>query len=101
LSQGLIAAPSITHIIDTPVAQRRGWSAVVSMHRLLERIGHVSGPMLVGAALAAAGGDPIVIGLIGLLTIAAGILFVLIAKRPRLTSAASTDDTVLMTSSGD
>jgi hypothetical protein len=80
VSQGLIAAPSISHIVDTQIAQTRGWAAVVSMHRFLERTGHVSGPLVMGWGVAATYGGGFAIGVVGLVTIAGGTLFIATVK---------------------
>jgi predicted MFS family arabinose efflux permease len=87
VSQGLIAAPSITHIVDTPIAERRGWGAVVSMHRLLERAGHVSGPLVMGWGLAATSGGGLTVGAVGLVTIAGGTLFIATVRHHKIKEA--------------
>jgi MFS family permease len=87
VSQGLIAAPSITHIVDTPIAERRGWAAVVSMHRLLERAGHVSGPLVMGWGLAATSGGGLTVGAVGLVTIAGGTLFIATVRHHKIKEA--------------
>jgi MFS family permease len=74
-SQGMLAAPVITYVAGTAAAARHGPVGVVAIYRLLERIGHISGPVVVGAVLAAWGGDPAAILLFGLLSLLAGLLF--------------------------
>ncbi|HYE01053.1 MAG TPA: MFS transporter [Alphaproteobacteria bacterium] len=81
IAQGLVAAPIITEITDTLVAQRRGRAAVSSIYRLLERVGHISGPAAVGRLLAATGGNPLVIGAIGIVSIVGGSAYAITAGR--------------------
>jgi MFS family permease len=75
VSQGMLAAPAITYAGDTQVAQQRGRGAIVAIYRLLERAGHISGPLVVGALLTAVHGTPLAIGLIGLVSLGAALLF--------------------------
>ena len=75
ISQGMLAAPAITYAGDTRVAQHRGRGAIIAIYRLLERTGHISGPLVVGALLTAAQGMPAAIGLVGLVSLAAALLF--------------------------
>jgi MFS family permease len=77
-SQGMLAAPAISYVAETRVAQRRGRPGVVAIYRLLERIGHISGPVVVGAVLAAMDGNPLAIGVFGLVAIAAAVIFALV-----------------------
>ncbi len=80
-SQGMLAAPAITYVGETGVAHRRGRPGVVAVYRLLERIGHISGPLAVGALLTAAGGDPIAISGVAVLSVVAGSVFALAGRR--------------------
>jgi len=52
LAHGLINAPVVTHVAATEVARRAGAAPVTATYRLLERIGHVAGPAIVGQLLA-------------------------------------------------
>jgi predicted MFS family arabinose efflux permease len=96
VSQGLIAAPSISHIVDTQIAERRGWAAVVSMHRLLERAGHVSGPLVMGWGMAATSGGGLSVGLVGVATISAGTLFIATVRHRRIKEASGGEDSADM-----
>ncbi len=51
LAHGLINAPIITHVANTQTANELGQSSTASLYRLLERIGHISGPTIVGYLL--------------------------------------------------
>jgi hypothetical protein len=96
VSQGLIAAPSISHIVDTQIAERRGWAAVVSMHRLLERAGHVSGPLVMGWGMAATSGGGLSVGLVGVATMSAGTLFIATVRHRRIKEASGGEDSADM-----
>ena len=74
------------------MAQRRGRAAIVAIYRLLERAGHICGPVLVGALLAASHGAPLAIGVVGLVSLAAGLLFWISGgtRRPEPEAAAGT-----------
>lgn len=52
LAHGLINAPVVTHVASTEVARRAGAAPATATYRLLERIGHVAGPAIVGQLLA-------------------------------------------------
>jgi MFS family permease len=55
LAHGLINAPVITHVADSPVAARLGASSVAANYRFVERIGHVTGPLIVSVLFATFG----------------------------------------------
>ncbi len=55
LAHGLINAPVITHVADAPVAARLGATPVAAMYRFVERIGHVTGPVIMSFLFAAFG----------------------------------------------
>lgn len=56
LAHGCVNAPIVSHIGDTDAAEKLGRPAATAIYRLMERIGHVAGPMLVGFVFTAAGG---------------------------------------------
>ncbi|MFO1056023.1 MAG: MFS transporter [Dongiaceae bacterium] len=89
VSQGMLAAPVITYVAGTAAAARDGPAGVVAIYRLLERVGHICGPVVVGAVLAAWGGDPASILIFGLLSLVAGLLFLALGgPRPAALSGA-------------
>ena len=55
IAHGLINAPVITHVADSPISMRLGASAVAANYRFVERIGHVTGPVIVSVLFAAFG----------------------------------------------
>ncbi len=75
LAHGCINAPVVTHVADLPVAIRLGPLRVATTYRLLERMGHVSGPPLVGWVMAVCATDSQAIGWIAGITGFFGILF--------------------------
>lgn len=75
LSHGLIHAPIMTHISETAVAKKFGSSFVSSLYRLLERVGHISGPYFVGVLLIYNDNAIISLSIIGLIVVILSILF--------------------------
>ncbi|MEM8858049.1 MAG: MFS transporter [Chloroflexota bacterium] len=51
LAHGFIHAPIVTYVADTVSAEKLGKSSATSLYRFLERIGHVSGPIIVSQLL--------------------------------------------------
>ncbi|MCY4238232.1 MAG: MFS transporter [Rhodospirillaceae bacterium] len=77
LAHGLINAPIISYVASMPLAQEMGANQVTSLYRVLERAGHVAGPILAGQLLLMTGGGPISVGWAGIVAILLGILFLL------------------------
>jgi predicted MFS family arabinose efflux permease len=77
-AHGLINAPIITHITDTEIAARVGQSQTAAAYRLLERCGHMLGPIMVGQLFVIFGTTPVVLGYIGLVMAAIALAFYLI-----------------------
>jgi predicted MFS family arabinose efflux permease len=75
LSHGFIHAPIVTHIAETRVAAKVGVSSTTSLYRFLERIGHVSGPVIVGQLLYGMNMSSFSISWIGIAAIVSGLLF--------------------------
>jgi uncharacterized membrane protein len=74
-AHGLINAPIITHITDTEISARVGHSQTAAAYRLLERCGHMLGPIMVGQLFLVLGTTPIVLGYIGLVMAALALAF--------------------------
>lgn len=70
LAHGCINAPIITHVSQTSAAQSLGAPGTAALYRVLERIGHVAGPLIVAQMFVLAGGA----GTQVLLWVAAGVL---------------------------
>lgn len=82
LAHGFIQAPIVTHISHTVTAKELGQSTASSIYRLYERIGNISGPLLIGAILAQTDYNAITITWIGAVVGFLGLLFFL-RIRPR------------------
>ncbi|PST92822.1 MFS transporter [Photobacterium jeanii] len=50
-SHGLINAPVVTHVVNSTAQQQESDSSVAATYRFLERLGHVSGAIIVGQLL--------------------------------------------------
>jgi MFS family permease len=77
LAHGCINAPVMTHVGNTPAAEILGRSSATSVYRLVERLGHMAGPILVGWLLAARGDSPTVISILGVAMLVFGLIFAL------------------------
>jgi hypothetical protein len=75
LAHGFIHAPIVTYITDSQTAGVLGKSSAASLYRLLERIGHVIGPILVGQLLLLNQESAFTISWIGIATIVSGLVF--------------------------
>lgn len=75
LAHGFIHAPIVTHIAGTHAAETLGKSSATSLYRLLERMGHVAGPIIVGQVLLLNGETLFSISWLGLGVVAMGFLF--------------------------
>jgi len=81
LSHGFIHAPIVTHITETRSAKALGQAGVASLYRFLERLGHVTGPLVVSAILVAMHENTVSIALIGTVVAAFGLVFVAGGKK--------------------
>ncbi len=83
IAHGFIHAPVVTHIANTDAATTLGVGSTTSLYRFLERMGHVTGPILVGQMLLLGGDSPLVIGLLGVAVMVLGALFVVNIRWPQ------------------
>jgi MFS family permease len=81
LAHGCTQAPSVTYVTGTDTAQRLGKASATSIYRLYERVGNVTGPVIVSQALALMGGSTVSIVIIGGVIIVFGLLFMLNFER--------------------
>jgi MFS family permease len=81
LSHGFIHAPIVTHITETRSAKALGQASVASLYRFLERLGHVTGPLIVSSVLVAMNENTLSIALIGIVVVAFGLVFVTGGKK--------------------
>jgi predicted MFS family arabinose efflux permease len=75
LGHGAINAPVVTYVANTSLAQSAGVVNTTSLYRVLERVGHVLGPMVVGQLLAITGNDILLVGWIGVILLVFTLLF--------------------------
>ena len=75
LSHGFIHAPIVTHVADTAAAQVLGKGSANSLYRFLERLGHVSGPLIVAQMMVLNSQSATTISYIGLAMCVFGLLF--------------------------
>jgi len=76
-AHGLINAPVITNVAASPVASKLGASSVAATYRLLERIGHVAGPMAMAQLFAVSTQSWSLLCWVAAATVALGIVFIL------------------------
>ncbi len=81
LAHGFIHAPIVTYIADTVSAEKLGKSSATSLYRFLERIGHVSGPIIVSQLLLLTTKQSQVMMFTGVVLIGFAILFSIEFKR--------------------
>ncbi|MBF0093501.1 MAG: MFS transporter [Alphaproteobacteria bacterium] len=51
VAHGFINAPVVTHVTALPIAAAVGSGPVATLYRMVERVGHVAGPVLIGQIL--------------------------------------------------
>ena len=78
VSNGLLAAPIMTHIGNLKIAERHGVKTVSATYVFLERFGHVAGPAVIGYLIAANGGSTLAVSFFGVITIVFGVVFAII-----------------------
>jgi len=83
LSHGLINAPVVTHIAESSLADKIGASTATATYRLMERIGHVAGPVLIGQLFIISGQDATVLAWVGGIIIIFGLIFFGNSAQPR------------------
>lgn len=75
LGHGAINAPVVTYVANTDVAKNVGAATATSLYRVLERVGHVLGPMMVGQLLVLSGHSVVLVGWIGAALLVFTVLF--------------------------
>jgi len=80
VSNGLMAAPILTHITKTKAAKKYGNKSMTATYIFLERIGHVVGPMFVSFLFVLSGQSNTAISLFGALMVVLGLIFLATAK---------------------
>ena len=83
LSHGMINAPVVTHIAESNLAEKIGPSTATATYRLMERIGHIAGPVLIGQLFIIGGQDAMVLAWIGGIIMIFGLMFIIGSAQPR------------------
>lgn len=81
ISNGLLAAPVITHISKTDIAVRFDSKSITATYIFLERFGHVVGPMAISQILIFTNQSTLSISLFGIITAVAGCIFLVSARK--------------------
>jgi len=83
VAHGFINAPVVTHVTMLPIADRVGAGPVAAAYRVIERVGHVIGPVLIGQLLLLGDYDPRMLLLPAFLFLLSAIVFNLGAQPRR------------------
>jgi predicted MFS family arabinose efflux permease len=83
LSHGLINAPVVTHIAESSLAEKIGASTATATYRLMERVGHIAGPVLIGQLFIISGQDAKVLAWVGGIIMIFGLIFFVNSAKPR------------------
>jgi predicted MFS family arabinose efflux permease len=89
ISNGLLAAPVMTHINNAEISKRRGMNSVAATYTFMERFGHVIGPAVMTKLLFFTHQSTLAVSLFGGLTILLGICFGLTSNLKPATAKAS------------
>lgn len=89
LSHGFIQAPIITHISNTKTAKEMGRGQATSLYRILERVGNIGGPLLIGALMISTNYNASTISWVGIAILVAGVIFPIGFRRRSETSKSS------------
>jgi hypothetical protein len=90
IAHGFIQAPVITYLAGTPAAAQIGRTSVISLYRLLERIGNIGGPLLVSQLLLWNQESPGTLSWIGGAFLLFGVLFAIGRRNPESASQLAT-----------
>jgi MFS family permease len=94
LSHGFIQAPAITYVNNTVTADSLGRSSATSIYRLYERLGNISGPILISQLLIWGNQNTLVITWIGVGIIGFGLLFLIgVGRKPKQEQLVSVPNT--------
>lgn len=75
LGHGAINAPVVTYVAQTELAKNVGMVTTTALYRVLERAGHVLGPMIVGQLLVFSGQSLLLVAWVGLALLLLTLLF--------------------------
>jgi len=80
LGHGFVNAPIITYVGATEAARRLGEAPVTAFYRLIERVGHIGGPLVVGQLYFFFDRSPALLTGLGLLILVFAALFLVAPK---------------------
>jgi len=83
LSHGFINAPVVTHIDESSLAEEIGARTATATYRLMERVGHIAGPVLIGQLFIISGQDAKVLAWVGGVVMIFGLIFFVSSAEPR------------------
>ena len=83
IAHGFINAPVITHIANSELAAAIGQPSATATYRLLERLGHIGGPLIVGQLLLTGGPQLGIVGLLGAGIAIFGLFFIVHFSTPK------------------
>jgi len=81
ISNGLTAAPILTHVGKTDAAKHQGTKSIVSVYCFAERLGHIVGPALLAFGATAFGNMGLAIMVFGISMVVLGLVFKIISSR--------------------
>jgi hypothetical protein len=81
-SNGLLAAPVMTHINNTKVSRKEGVKQVAATYVFLERFGHVAGPAVIAHLLFINNSSPLSMSLFGIVMLILGGVYMLTSRTP-------------------
>jgi MFS family permease len=80
LANGFIAAPVVSHVLDTRTVKLLGRTSALALYRLLERSGHVLGPLILSQLMLWTGQQAHAVAMVGLVAIVFGMLFFVFSR---------------------
>ena len=75
ISNGLLAAPVMSHINNTDVSRKEGVKQVAATYVFLERFGHVAGPAVIAYLLFLNGNSPLSLSFFGVIMVTLGLVY--------------------------
>tara|TARA_B110000503_G_scaffold8394_1_gene11394 strand:- start:200 stop:1183 length:984 start_codon:yes stop_codon:yes gene_type:complete len=87
ISNGLLAAPVMTHINNTDVSRKEGIKQVAATYVFLERFGHVAGPAVIAHLLFLNNNAPLSISLFGVIMVVLGGVYMATSRGAEKTAS--------------
>ena len=81
ISNGLLAAPVMTHINNTEVSQKEGVKKIAATYVFLERFGHVAGPAVIAQLLFLNNNSPLAMSLFGVISVVLGVVYMISSRQ--------------------